>query len=184
MMPAQCDSDTLTVLCSSKCLQQSRDNRKLFVDCRECGKKFHAYPSNNSQYCSRECSDTGHQDRSIERFASGKSKPSKRKTYPYGKVLLDSSWELALVEKLDALNVYWVREYPLKYTDRNGKIRTFFLDFYLPEHNKGIEVKAPYTLELNGSKESDKIAYIKQYYPNITWLWSLKDCQTFKMEDL
>jgi predicted nuclease of restriction endonuclease-like RecB superfamily len=62
-------------------------------------------------------------------------------------VSMDSSWEVACAERLDALGIRWIRnpDLKLKYTTRGRRIRNYIPDFYLPDHDLYIEVKGYWT---------------------------------------
>jgi hypothetical protein len=51
----------------------------------------------------------------------------------YNGVMMDSSWEVRLAQRLDAQSIKWTRPNALQYTDSKGRIRHYFPDFYLPE---------------------------------------------------
>ena len=63
------------------------------------------------------------------------------------KVLMDSTWEVALAERLDHLKIAWDRreDMKLKYFSKTGRKRTYIPDFYLPDHDIYIEVKGYWT---------------------------------------
>jgi hypothetical protein len=54
--------------------------------------------------------------------------------------IVRGKWELELAEALNNENIYWIRKVYLTYI-KNGIIKTYSPDFYLPEYNKYIEVK-------------------------------------------
>lgn len=64
-----------------------------------------------------------------------------------GKVLMDSTWEVAMAERLDHLKIAWERseDMKLKYFSKTGRKRNYIPDFYLPEYNIYIEVKGYWT---------------------------------------
>jgi len=63
------------------------------------------------------------------------------------KVSMDSTWEVALAQRLDALGIRWIRNpsIKLKYTTRGRRARNYIPDFYLPEHDVYVEVKGYWT---------------------------------------
>ena len=63
------------------------------------------------------------------------------------KVLMDSTWEVALAERLDHLKIAWDRreDMKLKYFSKTGRKRNYIPDFYLPDHDIYIEVKGYWT---------------------------------------
>ena len=62
-------------------------------------------------------------------------------------VKMDSTWEVAMAEKLDELNIRWVRndDMKLEYTTVRGRKRKYIPDFYLPDYDLYIEVKGYWT---------------------------------------
>ena len=63
------------------------------------------------------------------------------------KVKMDSTWEIALAQRLDKLGVTWVRDDSLKlaYLTRGNRKRKYIPDFYLPDYDLYIEVKGYWT---------------------------------------
>ena len=63
------------------------------------------------------------------------------------KVLMDSTWEVAMAERLDHLKITWDRREDMKlpYLSKNGRKRNYIPDFYLPEYDTYIEVKGYWT---------------------------------------
>ena len=75
---------------------------------------------------------------------------SKRSDYvtTEGKTIsMDSTWEVAMAERLDHLGVKWMRNpnIKLKYLSKSRRLRNYIPDFYLPEHDLYIEVKGYWT---------------------------------------
>ena len=62
-------------------------------------------------------------------------------------VKMESTWEVAMAEKLDELNIRWVRndDMKLEYTTVRGRKRKYIPDFYLPDYDLYIEVKGYWT---------------------------------------
>jgi|TARA_Y100000034_G_C6894621_1_gene412232 predicted nuclease of restriction endonuclease-like RecB superfamily len=75
------------------------------------------------------------------------SKSSVYTTIDGFEVKMDSTWEVAMAEKLDELNIRWVRndDMKLEYTTVRGRKRKYIPDFYLPDHDLYIEVKGYWT---------------------------------------
>ena len=63
------------------------------------------------------------------------------------KVLMDSTWEVAMAERLDHLKIAWDRrkDMKLKYFSKTGRKRNYIPDFYLPDHDIYIEVTGYWT---------------------------------------
>ena len=62
-------------------------------------------------------------------------------------VAMDSTWEVMMANRLNELNIVWVRDpkIKLKYKSKNGRIRNYIPDFYLPDLDMYIEVKGYWT---------------------------------------
>ena len=62
-------------------------------------------------------------------------------------VSMDSTWEVACANRLDVLEIRWIRNpsLKLKYTTRGRRARNYIPDFYLPDHDVYIEVKGYWT---------------------------------------
>lgn len=75
------------------------------------------------------------------------SKQSKYKCKDGKTVLMDSTWETAMANRLDELNVKWKRDksIKLKYLSKSGRKRNYIPDFYLPDYDIYIEVKGYWT---------------------------------------
>lgn len=68
----------------------------------------------------------------------------------YANVMWDSTWEARLAQRLDALNIRWVRpgkELRIPYTTVDGKHRNYYPDIFLPDSNLFLEVKGHWTPE-------------------------------------
>jgi len=63
------------------------------------------------------------------------------------KVLMDSTWEVAMAKRLDHLKIKWDRreDMKLQYFSKTGRKRNYIPDFYLPDHDIYIEVKGYWT---------------------------------------
>lgn len=78
----------------------------------------------------------------------------------YKGVSLDSTWELALVQRLDELNVKWIRadnlEHAVEYTTLTQKSRRYYPDFFLPDYDVYVEVKGYWTDETRSKLDQAK----------------------------
>jgi hypothetical protein len=99
----------------------------------------------------------------------------KKGTVLYKGVLLDSSWELHLAERLDFLNIKWVRPEALVWIDENGCKHNYFPDFYLPEYNLYLDPKNPWAIKV----QANKLKLLLTQYPNIKIIESLEECRKF-----
>jgi len=83
-----------------------------------------------------------------ERYSNGwESKAGRTKKIVYespsnGFVTVDGSWELEVCKFFDKQSINWKRNKErFKYVDREGKVRSYCPDFYLPDSDIYIEVK-------------------------------------------
>ena len=93
----------------------------------------------------------------------------------YKGVMLESSWELALAERLDELKIKWERPEPLKWVDQDGITHNYFPDFYLPEYDIYIDPKNPHAV----AAQKDKINILKSTYNNLIFIHDLNECRAF-----
>ena len=75
------------------------------------------------------------------------SKRSKYKKKDGTIVIMDSTWEVVMANKLDDLGISWHRDKTIKleYKTRGGRKRNYIPDFYLPDLDIYIEVKGYWT---------------------------------------
>ncbi len=62
-------------------------------------------------------------------------------------VSMDSTWEVAMANRLDTLGILWERstDMKLEYRTRGGRKKNYIPDFYLPDYDIYIEVKGYWT---------------------------------------
>jgi len=62
-------------------------------------------------------------------------------------VIMDSTWEVMMANRLNELEIKWVRDPKMKleYKTRGGRMRNYIPDFYLPDLDLYIEVKGYWT---------------------------------------
>ena len=101
----------------------------------------------------------------------------KKSTVLYKGVLLDSTWELALAQRLDEQNIKWVRPDPIKWLDNDNVTHNYFPDFYLPDYNLYLDPKNPQAVKT----QQEKIKILLTQYPNIKLILSLKECKEFRL---
>lgn len=99
-----------------------------------------------------------------------------RKIINYKGVMLDSTWELALAERLDQLNVKWIRPNPIPWIDNKGIKHNYFPDFYLSDYNLYLDPKNPECVR----QQKEKLDILKETYDNIVIIDSLEKCKLFK----
>jgi hypothetical protein len=91
------------------------------------------------------------------------------------KFTFDSSWEDALAIRLDELDIVWDRPKPIEY-EIDDKIRNYFPDFYLPDHDLYLDPKNPYCQQ----QQSAKIKVVSTMI-NLIILGDLESCKSFKI---
>jgi hypothetical protein len=108
------------------------------------------YERRNKKTCSYECRIIAcTQNRT---YQNGSRKPIWYfNKYQNKSVLLDSSWEVRIAKLLDELQIYWIRPYPMKWSD-GTKDRYYYPDFYLKDYNLYLDPKNPYCMELDKYK--------------------------------
>ena len=88
----------------------------------------------------------------------------KSKKIFYNGYYLGSSYEYKLALDLDRNNIKWIVPSRLKYKDKNGKIRYYTPDFYLPDYDIYLDPKNNYLINninpVLGFKDSDKIKWV------------------------
>jgi hypothetical protein len=85
----------------------------------------------------------------------------------------DSSWEDALADRLDELNIIWDRPSPITYRI-NEKNKKYFPDFYLPEYDIYIDPKNSYC----EAQQKEKLDIVSKMI-NLKILRSKEECKTF-----
>ncbi len=96
-------------------------------------------------------------------------------------VSMDSTWEVACAQRLDALGIRWIRNpsMKLKYTTRGCRARNYIPDFYLPDHDVYIEVKGYWT-----EAARHKMKDVQARHPvRIIILESLDEIEHFTLEE-
>lgn len=106
--------------------------------------------------CSRECQIQAKVK--IRTYQNGSRKP----TWYYcnklqENVLLESSWEVTVAEKLDELNIKWIRPKHIIWLDKEGISHLYFPDFYIEKFDVYLDPKNPYCM----SRDKEKISVIK-----------------------
>lgn len=85
-------------------------------------------------------------------------------------VLLESSWEVIIAEKLDELNIKWIRPNHIKWKDSNNKTKYYFPDFLLTEHNLYLDPKNPYCMDQDIEKMKIISEKINILYGNVDYI--------------
>ena len=112
-----------------------------------------------------------------EKALASKHRRLKKGVIEYKGILLDSSWELALAERLDELGIEWCRPDPLPWIDENGIKHNYFPDFYLPKYDKYLDPKNKHAIKV----QENKLKILFTQYKNIDIIDSLEGCKTFNI---
>lgn len=95
----------------------------------------------------------------------------------YKGIMLDSSWELALAKRLDALDIKWIRPDPVPWIDEGGVCHNYFPDFYLPDYDLYLDPKNPHAIKV----QTNKLILLLKQYSNIRIISSLSECEEFNI---
>lgn len=101
----------------------------------------------------------------------------KRKMIEYKGIWLDSTWELVLAQRLDELNVSWIRPAPITWVDENRQTHHYFPDFFLPDYNLYLDPKNPQAVKV----QKKKLDMLMKQHNNIIILRTLTDCKNFNV---
>lgn len=112
-----------------------------------------------------------------QKALDSKHRRLKKGIVEYKGVLLDSSWELALAQRLDEQSIIWIRPNPIPWTDENGDIHNYFPDFYLPDHDMYLDPKNPHAVKV----QEYKLKMLLTQYSNIYIIDSLEGCESFSV---
>ena len=144
------DNPEFSKLVHKNCTSPSGINftKVMFTECTCCGKPFYtrAARSRVKITCSPECARINSTYKKIVIPYDHKGKT----------VSLESSWELAIAQWLDVMDIDWTRPAHLPWVDTIGKKRKYFADFYLPKYDLYLDPKNPYQISIS----LDKLNYI------------------------
>lgn len=99
----------------------------------------------------------------------------KKGVVEYRGIKFDSSWEVELAIRLDALGLAWTRPDPIPWVDDDGISHHYFPDFFLPNFNVYLDPKNPQAFKA----QEKKIACLIAQYSNLVFLKSLDECRTY-----
>jgi len=121
----------------------------LFV--RGCAKKKKTGFGLERTTCNRECKIEAQVGERT--YQNGSRKPE----YYYNKnsddeVLLESSWEVRIAEKLDELEIIWTRPDPIEWIDKNDESHYYYPDFFLTKYSLYLDPKNPYCMDQDEKK--------------------------------
>lgn len=91
-------------------------------------------------------------------------------------ILLDSSWEEILAQRLDELDIKWIRPVdPIDWVDKTNKKRHYFPDFYLEEYNIYLDPKNTAAM----SAQREKVEWLLLNRKDVYFLKTLKECKDY-----
>lgn len=190
-----CGKETINKFCSSSCA--AKINNKLypkrqpkagqkkeitepfrkvaFYQCPVCNKDFYlrGWTDHRKSCGAKECKT--HLSIGIRTYQNGSRKPEYYQNPIHGIVLLESSWERKVAEKLDSKNIEWTRPKPIKWTDYNQKVHLYYPDFYLPSYGLYIDPKNPYCMEQDKDKMEIVGKDIKIIFGDINYILDFID---------
>ena len=76
---------------------------------------------------------------------------------------------------MDKDNIEWLRPNPIKWVDKNGCIRNYFPDFYLPEYDLFLDPKNPAAYK----QQIEKVEWLLSNVKNLKFLLSEKEIELF-----
>jgi len=121
------------------------------VNCSICSKLFVKKGYSSKKTCSKECRTQA--SVGIRTYQNGSRKPEWYfNKWENKKVLLDSSWERKVAEKLDEYNIKWARPNPIEWVDKNNLSHLYYPDFYLNDFDIYLDPKNPYCMEKDKEK--------------------------------
>ena len=130
------------MICYKESKRTPRTNLYGYISCNCCNKGFWRTKP-DKLCCSPECGRKNSTYRKIIHKYKHKNGEI---------ILLESSWEVKVAEKLDILNIDWTRPKHIPWTDTSGKKRKYFPDFYLPKYNLYLDPKNKYQISISLEK--------------------------------
>ena len=101
----------------------------------------------------------------------------RRKMIEYNGVMLDSTWELELAKRLDALGIEWIRPDPIRWTDGENIEHNYFADFYLEDYDVYLDPKNPFAIKA----QKQKLKYLLTQHKNVVIIKTLEECKNFSI---
>lgn len=149
----------------------------IFRKCKICDTEMVIKRWNTAKTCSKSC---------LRELISKNSRSNPNcggetnyKRFVYRNIKMDSSWEVAIAEYLDEKHIKWERDrkHVFFWTDKTGKKRRYYPDFWIPEFNCYLDPKNAYKLEQDLFKLTQVITEnkITLHYGTITKLKGVID---------
>jgi len=113
--------------------------------CQIC-KKILRYDIRNNKTCGTNCYKEYLRKMAIENVNCGGE--TNYKTFVYKNIRMDSSWEVIVAKWMDKNKIGWIRDRKVmfQWTDKDGKRRRYYPDFYVPSKNIYIDTKNKYLM--------------------------------------
>lgn len=90
------------------------------------------------------------------------------------KFTFDSTWEDALANRLDEISIKWDRPEPIEYTSKDGKMKKYFPDFYLPDYDLYLDPKNSFCEK----QQKEKLEIVKTKI-KLVILRSVEECKNW-----
>jgi hypothetical protein len=119
--------------------------------------------------CSRPCQILASTSRTYQNGSRKDTQFLNKNTGEY--VRLESSWEVAVAQKLDDAGVIWMRPAPIIWSDHDLP-RLYYPDFYLPDHNLYLDPKNPHCMKLDVEKMRSVSDLIDIRYGSLPYILS------------
>lgn len=131
-----------------------------YKNCNGCGKLFvraNAKGNSERKTCSKGCkvkAQVGERN-----YQNGSRNPEYYENPNTGEnVLLESSWEVEVAEKLDELKIEWERPDPVIWNDSKDEPHYYYPDFFLPNYDLYLDPKNPYCM----NRDEEKMKKVSQ----------------------
>lgn len=138
--------------------------------CITCKREF-STKDKNKQTCSKKCYHELLREKSTSNPNCG-GETNYRK-YQYNGIWMDSKWEIEMAKHMDSNGIVWERnrkKHNFLWNDKNGIMRRYYPDFYLPKYNVYLDPKNKYLMV----KDEYKINQVIKEH-NIKLIWGLID---------
>lgn len=181
--PIQYDNNKKGKFCSHKCQQKYntllrlttpsyamnavRSCKLYYNTCKICQKIF--IKDRHKSFCSGKCLHSFRVQWGIDLAKNYKNqKPYKQHKFNskyHGEVLLDSGWEVKVVQSLEDNNIKWERGKGFEWIRPSDNTQhKYYPDFYLPDYDVYVEPKNPYKWSIDYNNERYKVEYVIKHH--------------------
>lgn len=127
---------------------QIKQKNGWYKECPICDGEFYVTESTKDKiYCCRECYRNDEDGKYCKRKGGGYRKNSTiNHRSNFKGYWMDSGSEREFAELLEENNIEWIKNSKkyFEYRDKNGKLRKYYPDFYLPEYDYWVEIKSKF----------------------------------------